>query len=169
MENIAGLSNLDHERFVARLGHLFEHSPWVAERVWAERPFATPEQLHARMVAVVARASREEQLALIRAHPELLGRLPQATPLSEESIREQGAAGLQEANEAELAKLSSLNAAYREKFGFPFILAVRGVGRAQVLASLTARVVNAPEREFAQCLTEIGRIARFRLEDLLAG
>jgi 2-oxo-4-hydroxy-4-carboxy-5-ureidoimidazoline decarboxylase len=119
------------------------------------------------MVTTVARATRDEQLALIRAHPELLGRLPQATPLSAESMREQAGAGLQDANAAELARLESLNAAYREKFGFPFILAVRGVGRAQILASLAARVGNSPEREFTQCLVEIARIARFRLEDLV--
>jgi 2-oxo-4-hydroxy-4-carboxy-5-ureidoimidazoline decarboxylase len=165
---IADLNGSTREAFVARLGHVFEHSPWVAERAWAERPFSSVDDLHAKMVAVVAHSRREEQLALIRSHPELLGRLPQATPLSEESKREQGAAGLRDASEAELARLSSLNAAYRAKFGFPFILAVRGVTRAQILESLAARVALSPEAEFAQCLTQISRIARFRLEDLLS-
>jgi 2-oxo-4-hydroxy-4-carboxy-5-ureidoimidazoline decarboxylase len=166
--NIVDFNSLHRESFVARLGHVFEHSPWVADRVWPERPFDSLEQLHARMVDVVARATRDEQVGLIRAHPELLGRLPQATPLSAQSVQEQGAAGLREANEAELAQLASLNAAYREKFGFPFILAVRGKGRPEILASLAERVANTPEREFTECLTQIARIARFRLEDLLA-
>jgi 2-oxo-4-hydroxy-4-carboxy-5-ureidoimidazoline decarboxylase len=165
--NIVDLNSLHRESFVAKLGHVFEHSPWVADRVWTERPFDSLEQLHERMVDVVARATRDEQVALIRAHPELLGRLPQATPLSAQSVQEQGAAGLREANEAELAQLAALNAAYRAKFGFPFILAVRGKGRAEILASLAERVANTPEREFSQCLAQIARIARFRLEELL--
>jgi 2-oxo-4-hydroxy-4-carboxy-5-ureidoimidazoline decarboxylase len=164
---MAELNALDREAFVARLGHIFEHSPWVADRAWPQRPFSSLDPLHACMVAVVMASTRAEQLALIRSHPELLGRLPQATPLSAESVREQGAAGLRDANEIELARLASLNAAYREKFGFPFILAVRGVGRAQIQASLAERVGNSPEGEFAQCLAQIARIARFRLEDLV--
>ena len=164
---IADLNACDRESFVAKLGHVFEHSPWVADRVWPELPFESMEHLHARMVAVVARATRDEQVALIRAHPELLGRLPQATALSAQSVQEQGAAGLREADDAELAKLAALNADYRKRFGFPFILAVRGKGRAEILASLAERVSNSPEREFAQCLAQIARIARFRLEDLL--
>jgi 2-oxo-4-hydroxy-4-carboxy-5-ureidoimidazoline decarboxylase len=167
MERLADLNLMQRPSFVARLGHIFEHSPWVAERVWGERPFESVAQLHARMVAVVRRAAREEQLRLIRAHPELLGRLAQATPLSAYSKREQAGAGLTEADDAELAQLASLNAAYREKFGFPFIVAVRGMGRAEIVAHLAARVANAPEREFEECLAQIGRIARFRLDDLV--
>jgi 2-oxo-4-hydroxy-4-carboxy-5-ureidoimidazoline decarboxylase len=168
METIAVINGADCEAFVSRLGHVFEHSPWVAERVWPERPFDSLEDLHARMVAVVARATLDEQVALIRAHPELLGRLPQATPLSAQSRQEQGAAGLSDADEAQLARLAALNAAYREKFGFPFILAIRGKGRLEILASLDERLAHTPEREFAQCLAQIARIARFRLEDLIA-
>lgn len=164
---LAELNALERDAFVAQLGGIFEHSRWVAERAWPARPFSSLGELHARMVAVVARSSREEQLHLIRSHPDLLGRLPQATPLSAESMREQSAAGLREADDAELARLAALNAAYREKFGFPFILAVRGVVRAQILASLAARLADPPEQEFAQCLAQIERIARFRLEDLI--
>jgi 2-oxo-4-hydroxy-4-carboxy-5-ureidoimidazoline decarboxylase len=167
MEKLADLNGMDRTAFVARLGHIFEHSPWVAERVWLERPFESIAQLHARMVAVAGRASRDEQRALIRAHPELLGRLAQATPLSAQSKREQAGAGLTEADDAELARLVSLNAAYREKFGFPFILAVRGLGRADILAQLAARAANDSERELEECLAQIARIARFRLDDLV--
>jgi OHCU decarboxylase len=120
-------------------------------------------------MAVVDHATREEQLALIRAHPELLGRLAQAAPLSAQSTREQAGAGLTEASDTELAKLASLNAAYRAKFGFPFILAVRGMGRAQIVARLAERLAHSPEQEFAECLAQIARIARFRLGDLFAG
>lgn len=168
MEDLAGLNALDREAFVACLGHVFEHSPWVAERTWPDRPFESLDHLHARMVAAVARATRDEQVALIRAHPELLGRLPQSTPLSAQSHAEQGAAGLRDADGAELERLAALNAAYRVKFGFPFILAIRGKGRPEILASLAERLANSPEREFAQCLAQIARIARFRLEDLVA-
>ena len=168
METIAAVNALDRDAFVARFGAVFEHSPWVAERVWSERPFTGLDDLHARMVAVMERASRDEQLALIRAHPELLGRLAQAR-LSAESLREQGGAGLTEASERETAELTRLNAAYRERFGFPFILAVRGVKIPQIVASLTQRLPNTPEQEFATCLAQIGRIARFRLGDMVAG
>jgi 2-oxo-4-hydroxy-4-carboxy-5-ureidoimidazoline decarboxylase len=166
MQTLCELNAMGRAAFVARLGHIFEHSPWVAERVWRERPFDSIAQLHARMVAVVERATREEQLALIRAHPELLGRLAQATPLSAQSVQEQAGAGLTQADDRELAQLARLNAAYREKFGFPFILAVRGLGRAEILARLAARLANEPEREFAHCLEQIRRIARLRLDDL---
>jgi 2-oxo-4-hydroxy-4-carboxy-5-ureidoimidazoline decarboxylase len=168
MQSLAGMNALDRKTFVALLGHVFEHSPWVADRAWSGRPFASIEDLHARMVAAVDDATREEQLALIRAHPELLGRLAQAAPLSAQSTREQDSAGLTEASDTELAKLASLNAAYRGKFGFPFILAVRGLGRAQIVARLAERLAHSPEQEFAECLAQIARIARFRLDDLFA-
>jgi 2-oxo-4-hydroxy-4-carboxy-5-ureidoimidazoline decarboxylase len=161
------LNALDREAFVALLGHVFEHSPWVAERAWDERPFVSRTHLHEKMVAVVDGATRDEQLALIRAHPELLGRMAQATPLSAQSRREQAGAGLDSANAAQLATLAALNAAYRRKFGFPFIVAVRGMGRPQIVARLGERLANTPQEEFAQCLGQIGRIAGFRLEDVI--
>jgi 2-oxo-4-hydroxy-4-carboxy-5-ureidoimidazoline decarboxylase len=166
MKSIRDLNGVDRKTFVALLGHVFEHSPWVAQRAWDARPFASLDELHARMVAVMQSATREEQLALIRAHPELMGRLAQAQALSAESTREQAGAGLIDASDAELEKLASLNAAYRAKFGFPFIVAVRGLDRAQIAARLAERVRSSPDEEFAECLTQIARIARFRLEDL---
>jgi 2-oxo-4-hydroxy-4-carboxy-5-ureidoimidazoline decarboxylase len=113
-------------------------------------------------------ATRDEQLALIRAHPELLGRLAQATALSAESTREQAGAGLIAASDTELERLAALNGAYRAKFGFPFIVAVRGLDRAQIAARMAERIRNSPEQELAECLAQIARIARFRLDDLFA-
>lgn len=168
MTALADLNALGREGFVAKLGHIFEHSPWVAERAWDARPFATVDQLHATMVGVVDAAAREEQLALIRAHPELLGRLAQPTALSAESRVEQAGAGLNAAGDSELATLASLNARYRAKFGFPFIVAVRGMNRAEIVARMEERLGHTPEEEFPECLRQIARIARFRLEDLVA-
>jgi 2-oxo-4-hydroxy-4-carboxy-5-ureidoimidazoline decarboxylase len=167
--SLAELNALGCEAFVALLGHIFEHSPWVAERAWDARPFISLGQLHDTMVAGVAAATRDEQLALIRAHPELLGRLPQATALSAESKSEQAGAGLASADAVQLARLAALNAEYRVKFGFPFIVAVRGMDRAQIMARLGERLANTPDEEFAQCLAQIARIARFRLEDVIGG
>lgn len=169
MTTLAQLNALGREAFVAKLGHIFEHSPWVAEGAWDARPFVSLEHLHGTMVGVVDEATREEQLVLIRAHPELLGRLAQATPLSAESRLEQAGAGLDSAGMAELSTLAALNAQYRAKFGFPFIVAVRGMDHAQIVARMGERLANTPEEEFAQCLSQIARIARFRLEDLVAG
>jgi 2-oxo-4-hydroxy-4-carboxy-5-ureidoimidazoline decarboxylase len=166
MAKLSDLNALDRAAFVASLGHVFEHSPWVADRAWPARPFSSLEHLLAQMTGVVARASREEQLGLIRAHPELVGRLAPA-PLSAQSASEQSRAGLDAASEAELAELARLNGEYRAKFGFPFILAVRGLGRAQIAQHLSARITHSPDQEFAECLAQIGRIARFRLDDLL--
>ena len=168
MKSVRDLNDLDRKTFTALLGHIFEHSPWVAERAWAERPFESVDDLHARMVAVMEAATPEEQLALIRAHPELLGRLAQATRLSAQSTREQEGAGLTRASDADLAVLASLNAAYRAKFGFPFIVAVRGMDRAEIAARMAERLQHSPQREFAECLAQVGRIARFRLDDLFA-
>jgi 2-oxo-4-hydroxy-4-carboxy-5-ureidoimidazoline decarboxylase len=167
VKDIAQLNALDRAAFVAEVGHVFEHSPWVAERAWATRPFASADELHAKMVAAMQGASREEQLALIRAHPELLGRLAPA-PLTAQSRSEQAGAGLDAAGERELEALAALNRAYREKFGFPFIVAVRGMDRAQIVARLAERLAHAPAEEFTACLVQIARIARFRLEDIVA-
>jgi 2-oxo-4-hydroxy-4-carboxy-5-ureidoimidazoline decarboxylase len=162
---LAELNALDRDAFTGVLTHIFERSPWVPRRAWAARPFATVAELHEEMVGVVEGAEREEQLALIRAHPELLGRLAPAAALTAESRREQAGAGLQSAGAAELEALGALNARYREKFGFPFIVAVRGMDLAQIVARLGERLGHTPQEEFAQCLVQIARIARLRLEE----
>ena len=165
--SIQQIDAMDRDAFVARLGGIYEHSPWVAERAWKSRPFRSRDALHAAMEDVVATASHEEQLALIRAHPELAGRLAVGGALTEASRSEQAGAGLDRCTPAEFARLQALNAAYRGKFDFPFIVAVRGLTRAHIIAQMEKRLLHSPEQEFEACLTEIGRIAGFRLHDLV--
>ena len=159
------LSALAQPEFVARLGGIYEHSPWVAERAFPARPFASLEALHAAMQGAMLAASREEQLALIGAHPELLGRL-EAAELTESSRREQAGAGLERCSAAQKARMRALNAAYREKFGFPFIVAVKGLDWGGIIERMEERLAHTREAEFETALREIGRIARFRLEAL---
>jgi OHCU decarboxylase len=161
------LNALPASQFIATLAGVFERSPWVAERVVFARPFASVLQLDEAMCAAVESASLEEQLALIRAHPELAGRAAIRGELTLESTREQQAAGLAACSPQEFARLHELNAAYFRKFGFPFVLAVKGHTRASVLEAMEQRVGHSPEEERATALREIGRIARFRLAALL--
>jgi 2-oxo-4-hydroxy-4-carboxy-5-ureidoimidazoline decarboxylase len=153
------LNRYDRERFVAALGWIFEGSPWVAQRAWDERPFASIDQLHAAMTAAVASASREEQLALLRAHPDLGTR----ARMSDASIGEQAEAGLDRLTPAEFERLHRLNGAYREKFGYPFLFAVRDSTKDQILAALDERLSSSPAEEFAEALRQVYRIAQFRL------
>ena len=162
------LNAADRAGFVAALGEIFEHSPWVAERAFDHRPFASIGALHAAMVAVMRAAAESEQLALIRAHPELAGRAMVRAELTDDSAREQSGAGLTQCSPDELAQLRSLNARYNEKFGFPFILAVKGLARGAIIDAFARRVERDRATEFAACLDEIARIARFRLEGLIA-
>ena len=149
--------------FVARLGGIYEHSPWVAERAFAARPFPSKDALHAALQRTIQGASPDEQLALIRAHPELLGKL-EAAQLTEASRGEQAGAGLDRCSAAQKARMQALNRAYREKFGFPFIVAVKGLDWAGIIERIEARLENTREVEFAAALREIGRIAQLRLE-----
>jgi len=164
---IRQIDAMDREAFIAQLGGIYEHSPWVAERAWKARPFRSRDALHAAMEAVVAAASRAEQLALIRAHPELAGRLAVDGHLTDASRREQAGAGLDRCTPEEFATLQELNAAYRRKFDFPFIVAVRGLTRAHIISRLEQRLAQSAEQELSACLREIGRIAGFRLHDLI--
>src|SRR5258706_8291653 len=159
------LNDLPQADFVARLGGVYEHSPWVAERAMAARPFASFEALHAAMQRAVEGASTDERLALIRAHPELLGKL-EAALLTESSRSEQASAGLDRCSAAQKSRMRSLNQAYREKFGFPFVVAVNGLDCAGIIERIEARLQHARQGELATALQEIGRIARFRLEGL---
>lgn len=154
--------------FVAALGGIFEHSPWVAERAATRRPFPSRLDLHAAMCAAVAQASEAEQLALIRAHPELAGRAAVRKQLTAESTREQAGAGLDQCSVAEFARLQELNGAYNAKFGFPFILAVRGHDRAAIIAAFAQRLHYTIDDERRVALEQIGRIAFFRLNEFVA-
>lgn len=164
----AEASALDRESFVERLGAVFERSPWVAERAWERRPFRSIEALHAAMVAAVRAASLLEQLALVRAHPELAGREAAEGGLTESSSGEQGRLGFTRLSHEELETMARLNRAYREKFGFPCIVALRlHAERAGVMREMERRLTNDAGAELANALGQIGHIARGRLEQLL--
>ena len=164
---LARLNAATREGFVGRLGGVFEHSPWVAERAYDRRPFATRDALHAAMVAAVEEAGPARRLDLLRAHPELAGRAAVRGELTEHSTREQSGSGLLECSPEEFARLQALNRAYGEKFGFPFIVAVRGLDRAAILAAFARRLENTREAEMAEALRQVARIAGFRLAGLV--
>jgi 2-oxo-4-hydroxy-4-carboxy-5-ureidoimidazoline decarboxylase len=152
------------ELFVTALGGIVEDSPWVAERAWERRPFASLDALHGAMVEALSAAAADAQLAVLRAHPDLGAR----ARMSEASTGEQAGAGLDRLTSAEFARLHELNRAYREAFGFPFLLAVKGATKDDVLAALERRRHAPHDVEFAEALRQVARIARFRLEALLA-
>ena len=161
------LNSMPRDAFEAALSGIFEHSPWVPQQAAGARPFASVDALYATMRAIVADSGEARQLALINAHPELAGKAAVRGELTAESTREQSGAGLAECTQAEFDKLQRLNAAYREKFGFPFILAVRGYDRAGIIANFEARVNNTRADELRASLEQIYRIARFRIDDLV--
>ena len=165
--SLSGLNSADRVAFTAALGHLFEHSPWVAEETWAKRPFASAEELHAALCATMQSAPQGRQLALMRAHPDLAGRLAQQKKLTAESTREQASAGLDQLTDAELAEFTRNNDTYKAKFGFPFIICARLNAKAAILAAMSARLPNAPTAEHAAALAEIEKIAWLRLGDIL--
>jgi 2-oxo-4-hydroxy-4-carboxy-5-ureidoimidazoline decarboxylase len=166
--SLQALSAADRTTFAARLGSIFEHSPWIAERAWASRPFDSVAALHRAMLVVLETASADEQLGLIRAHPELAGKEAAAGTLTADSTREQRGAGLDRCSADELARLRRLNAAYRERFGFPFVMAVKGRSKFEIIDALAARLHNDRDTEFRTCLAEIGKIARLRLDAMFA-
>ncbi|WP_322104006.1 2-oxo-4-hydroxy-4-carboxy-5-ureidoimidazoline decarboxylase [Paraburkholderia sp. J41] len=164
------LEQLNHasaDAFVATLSGIFEHSPWVAEAAARQRPFASIEALHRAMSQIVETAGEAKQLALINAHPELAGKAAVRGELTAESTREQSGAGLDQCTQAEFDKLHALNRQYREKFGFPFILAVRGYDRHGIIANFESRANNDRAQEVRASLDQIYRIARFRLDELI--
>ena len=161
------LNALDHDTFMQRFGGVYEHSPWVADGAWQHRPYASLAVLVDAFASTLAKADASAQRALILAHPELTGKAAVHKGLTAESAREQRGAGLDACTEAEFEQLQTLNAADRTRFGFPFIVAVTGLGRQDILARLTERVHNTPEVEFATALAQINRIAGFRLRALV--
>jgi 2-oxo-4-hydroxy-4-carboxy-5-ureidoimidazoline decarboxylase len=164
---LAELNALDQPAFTAALGHLFEHSPWVAEETWPRRPFADAAQLHAALCRTMQGADTERQLALIRAHPDLAGRLARQRQLTAESTREQASAGLDRLSDAEMAEFQRLNDTYRARFGFPFIICARLNAKDAIVSAMRARVENPPAAEHAAALAEIEKIAWLRLTDSL--
>jgi 2-oxo-4-hydroxy-4-carboxy-5-ureidoimidazoline decarboxylase len=164
---IDGINGFDPGSFVAVFGGVYEHSPWVAERAFAQRPFASVDGLHAAMSAAVHGATPAEQLALIRAHPQLAGKAAIRGELTEASSREQKGAGLDQCSPQEYARLTALNTAYEEKFGFPFIIAVRGHTRTSIIEAMQARLAHGIAQEHDEALRQIDRIAGLRLHDLI--
>jgi OHCU decarboxylase len=154
-------SALDQEAFAKRFGAVFERSPWVAERAWDHRPFADLDDLHGKLVEAVAAAPHQDRLALIRAHPDLSDR---AAILTTHSTREQAAAGLDRLTQGQYDELLAGTAAYRTRFGFPFVICAREHDADSILAALRERVDNDPAHEEETALREIARIARLRLE-----
>lgn len=161
---LASLNHSSQAEFTQALGAIFEHSPWIASRAWAARPFDSVGALHTAMVQVLDIASEEEKLGLICAHPELAGKEAKAGTLTTESKSEQRGAGLDQCTAQELETLRGLNKAYREKFGFPFVVAVKGLTRDDILRLVAQRIENPKEQEFNRCLHEITKIALFRLQ-----
>jgi 2-oxo-4-hydroxy-4-carboxy-5-ureidoimidazoline decarboxylase len=167
MTTLSAINALDEDAFVRLLGSVFEHSPWVARRAFAGRPFASRAALHAAMVAVVKHASPEEQLALLNAHPQLAGEETRAGRLSASSRAEQSSAGLDALAPAQHDRVAQLNRDYRTKFGFPFIIAVRDHDRHGILAQLERRLREDRETEIANGLGQVYRIAAIRLESMV--
>ena len=165
MTSIAALNAADRATFVAAVGFAFEESPWIAEAAWRQRPFADLDALHDAMTGVVASASEERQIALIAAHPDLAGRVAREGRLTAASRGEQAAAGLEHLTAAEIARFDAANAAYRARFGFPFVICARGHDQASILAALERRANGDRMAEIATALGEIAKIARLRLED----
>ena len=163
--NLGELNTRDRDAFVEALGWIFEDSPWVAERAWARRPFASLEALHQAMIDVVQQASEPEQLALLCAHPDLGTR----ARISDASTGEQRGAGLDRLDVAEYERLQRLNGEYRRRFGFPFLFAIKGSTKEDVLTALEARVGRSRDEELAEALRQVFRIAGLRLEDVLRG
>lgn len=165
----------DRAAFVARFGSVFEHAPWIAAAAYdailqegglPQGPL-TAGRLHAGMVAALRNASPEQQRALIAGHPDLAGRLAQAGRLTAASTQEQASAGLDLLTDAERARFTELNEAYKARFGLPFVMAVRGRGKAEILAAFERRLDNSPEQEFAAALAEVEKIALLRLKEML--
>lgn len=161
MMTIADVNAMTPRAFVEAFGDIAEHSPWVAREAESFRPFASREAMIACFERALRAANAEAQLALIRAHPDLAAR----AKLSDDSTREQAGAGLNTLTEEEFGRFTSLNTRYRERFGFPFIFAVKGATKHMILESFEARVGSQPEAEFGMAIGQICRIFRFRIED----
>jgi len=163
------INDCDADRFVELLDGIFEHSPWVAERAYARRPFSSRADLHRKMATEVDSASPGRQLDLLCQHPELAGKEADAGNLTAASKQEQAGAGLNQCSAEELARIGHFNQAYREKFGFPFIIAVTGMDKFQIMAAMEQRLAHSPAAEFATAIDEVGKIGKIRLDALIDG
>ena len=167
MLTLEALNRMSQTAFVDALGDVFERSRWVAERAWSARPFTDVEILHHAMVEAVRRATPAEQIALLCAHPDLAGKAARAGSMTASSVAEQSAAGLDRLTDAEYERFQRLNTAYRERFGFPFIVAVRRHDQASTLVAFETRLAHSRDVEIDTALAQVYDIARMRLDRLL--
>jgi len=165
---ISELNQLGQGDFVRVVAPVFEHSPWIADLTWTKRPFASLKDLHRALCDTVKNAGENKQLALIRAHPDLIGSAALAGTLTRESAGEQASAGLNQLSPDETALFQKQNAAYRDKFGFPFVICARLNKKKAILAGFEKRLKNLPAQEIKTALEEIFKIAELRLRDLIA-
>ena len=161
------LNACTRDDFIGTLCGVFEHSPWVAEAVAGNRPFISVDALHRAMVAAIAEAGSDAQVKLICAHPDLAGKAALSGELTAESTSEQKGAGLDSLTAKEYERFHTLNDAYKQRFGFPFILAVRGHDKHSILAAFETRLKNTPKQEQDEALAQIARIGALRLHDLI--
>lgn len=164
---IKDINDSEQAHFVELLGAIFEHSPWVAELVYPERPFSSRSELHQVMAAAVRHAPAVQRMALLCQHPELAGKEADAGTLTDDSKREQAGAGLNQCTASELQTIKSLNQAYRTKFSFPFIIAVTGLDKFQIIAAMEKRLENTEQTEFDTAIGEVEKIARIRIDALI--
>lgn len=161
--------SMSEDQFMTRFGDVYEHSPWIARQTWQRGltvEHDSVDGLAAALAQTLAGAGRQQQLELIRAHPDLAGRAAVRGELTKDSTDEQASAGLDQCSAEEFERLQQLNNAYQEKFGFPFIMAVRGSNRHAILAGFEQRLHNDAETEFARALQEINKIVRLRLQNI---
>ncbi|MEH6473813.1 MAG: 2-oxo-4-hydroxy-4-carboxy-5-ureidoimidazoline decarboxylase [Halopseudomonas sp.] len=162
-------SLMGREDFVATFADIYEHSPWVAEQAYDSGLDSGHDQvdgLHQLMASTLIHSDRQAQLELVNAHPDLAGKAAVSGELTEASTSEQSGAGIHQCSAEEFARFTELNEAYKAKFGFPFIKAVKGSNRFQILDAFEERIHNSPDEEFERALTEINKIALFRLQTM---
>jgi 2-oxo-4-hydroxy-4-carboxy-5-ureidoimidazoline decarboxylase len=165
--SLAELNALSRDAFVHHLGPIYEHSPWIADGTWPLRPFSSLEDLRTKLDATLHNAAPEARLALIKAHPDLAGRIARAGQLTNESSHEQQSAGLDRLTEQEAAEFDQLNSAYLERFGFPFVICARLNDRQTILQAFRRRLTNSPHDETSATLAEIHQIAGLRLAQIV--
>ena len=162
---VSELNRAGREDFTDAVGFAFENSPWIARAAWENRPFASVDDLHAAMVAVVEQAPEEKRIELIAAHPDLAGRVAREGRLTAASRDEQSSAGLDRLSKEELARFERLNQAYRARFSFPFVICARENTKDSILSALESRAQNDRAAEIVASLREIAKIAHLRLSD----
>ncbi|MGF1535581.1 MAG: 2-oxo-4-hydroxy-4-carboxy-5-ureidoimidazoline decarboxylase [Elainellaceae cyanobacterium] len=162
--SLSEINQMDRAAFTSTLGHLFERTPTIAASAWPQRPFASKAALHGALVDIMRSLPPSQQLALIGAHPDLGSR----AKMADASVQEQASVGLDQLTPEEFDAMKQLNQCYRDKFGFPFIIAVKHHTKTSILAALQQRLQNAPEAEQAAALNQIAEIARLRLDDLVS-